>query len=59
MNKTLVALANALDQLSEKVLGSWSDNRTLREALGWNHPAVDRHDLAQMAGLLPVSQTPT
>lgn len=49
MNKTLEALANALDQLSEKVLGSWSDDRTLREVFGWNHPAVDRHDLAQMA----------
>ena len=49
MNKTLEALANALDHLGEKVLASWSDDRTLREVHGWHHPAVDRHDLAQIA----------
>lgn len=49
MHATLEKLSNALDQLSQKVVASWSDDRTLREVHGWNHPAVDRHDLAQIA----------
>lgn len=48
MHKTYEAIAKGLDELGQKVTGSWSDDRTLREAYGWQHPAVDRHDLARM-----------
>lgn len=49
MHATLDALCRALDQLAEKVLANWSDDRTVRETYGWHHPAVDRHNLAELA----------
>lgn len=48
MHASLEATCTALDVLSTTVLNSWSDNRTLREAFGWHHPTVTRHDLAEM-----------
>lgn len=48
MNEALNTLAKSLDELSAVVLRSWSEDRTLREAFGWHHPALTRHDLARI-----------
>lgn len=52
MNEALNLLANSLDELSAVVLRSWGDDRTLREAFGWHHPALTRHDLARIPASL-------
>jgi len=46
MHKALEEVCGALDALASAVAGAWTDNRTLTEAYGWNHPALTRHDLA-------------
>ena len=51
MNEEVENLCEALDALGNAVENGWSDNRSLNEAFGWHHPAVDRKDLA----LLPRS----
>ena len=46
MHESLELVCGSLDALSEIVLNSWTDNRTLREVYGWHHPALTRQDLA-------------
>lgn len=46
MNEELETLCDSLEELSEAVEKGWNDNRTLNEAFGWHHPAVNRHELA-------------
>lgn len=48
MNATLESVCKSLDELSTKVLSSWTENRTLQEVYGWNHPALTRQDLASL-----------
>lgn len=48
MDKNLVTLCDALDELAQVVLNSSNDDRTLQEIYGWHHPAVTRHDLANI-----------
>lgn len=49
MTDTLINAKNALDALAVAVRDGWSGDQTLNEAWGWNCPALDRHDLADMA----------
>ena len=49
MNETLLNVADALEALSKHVMNSWSEDRTLKEAFGWNHPAITRRDLSRVA----------
>lgn len=46
MNDELEVLCDSLEGLSLAVEKGWSDKRTLNEAFGWHHPAIDRHELA-------------
>lgn len=46
MNEELENLCDALDVLGDAVEKGWSDNRSLNEAFGWHHPAIDRSELA-------------
>lgn len=48
MNSVLIELCDALDELSKKVLESWSDDRNLKEVYGWNFPPLTRQDLASV-----------
>ncbi|MBP2605841.1 hypothetical protein [Acinetobacter calcoaceticus] len=48
MDKNLVTLCDALDELAQVVLNSSNEDRTLQEVYGWHHPAVTRHDLANI-----------
>ncbi|MQW91355.1 hypothetical protein GFH30_10285 [Acinetobacter wanghuae] len=48
MNEVIVNLCDALDELSEHVLGCWNDDRVLRDVYGWAHPPLTRHDLADI-----------
>lgn len=52
MLNELLSASEALEKLSDKVEKSWGDDRTLREAFGWNCPALTRHDLASIASNL-------
>lgn len=49
MHKILEDVCVALDKLANTVTKAWTDDRTLAEVHGWNHPAVTRHDLANQA----------
>lgn len=42
----------ALDELSEAVISSWTIDDPLRDHYGWHHPALTRHDLADVASNL-------
>ncbi len=46
MSENFVNACNSLDALANSVRDSWTDDRTLQEAFGWNYPAVSRHDIA-------------
>ncbi|WP_051220004.1 hypothetical protein [Rheinheimera baltica] len=46
MNKEIEDLCVALESLAGAVEKGWSDNRSLNEAFGWHHPAIDRTELA-------------
>jgi hypothetical protein len=46
MLENIVNSCNSLDALANSVRDSWTDDRTLQEAFGWNFPAVSRHDIA-------------
>src|SRR5688572_17251433 len=46
MNETIENLCKALEGLGDSVEKSWTDNRSLNEAFGWHHPAVNRKELA-------------
>jgi len=48
MNEEITNLCEALEDLAEAVEKGWSDKRTLNEAFGWHHPAVDRKELAYL-----------
>lgn len=48
MEENLEKKAVSLKGLSNSVLNAWSDNRTLVEAFGWNHPALTRQELANI-----------
>lgn len=48
MNKNLEQLCEVLDELSEVVLNSWSDDQILRNVYGWSHPPLTRQDLANI-----------
>ena len=48
MNDSILAACKSLDQLAELVLNAWGDDRTLTEVHGWHHPALTRHDLANI-----------
>lgn len=52
MNKTLEDIADALDEVSAAIIKGWGGDNTLRENWGFHHPALTRHDLAEMADLL-------
>lgn len=51
MSEVLEKLSNELLNVGEIVKNSWSDDRTLRDAFGWNFVALTRHDLA----LIPIT----
>lgn len=52
MNKTLEDIADALDEVSDAIINGWGGDSTLKENWGFHHPALTRHDLAEMADLL-------
>ena len=54
MDKTVEAIAISLETLATVITGAWTDDRTLTEAFGWNHPALTRHDLAAIPKRLAV-----
>ena len=48
MSEIITNLCDVLDELSVVVLNSWHDDQILKNAFGWNHPPLTRHDLANM-----------
>ncbi|MEN8408684.1 hypothetical protein ABFP33_01740 [Acinetobacter bereziniae] len=48
MHDSLISLCDALDELANVVKKSWGDDRLLKNVYGWNHPALNRHDLADI-----------
>lgn len=54
MNEEIGAACNSLDHLSTLVLSSWSEDRTLAEAYGWHHPAITKHDVADIPSVLAI-----
>jgi hypothetical protein len=52
MNESVKLLCDALDELSLAVRDGWTDDQNLNEAFGWNHPATNRFDLAEMSSIL-------
>lgn len=48
MNEIIRNLCDVLDELSDVVLNSWSDDQHLKKVYGWTHPPLTRHDLAYM-----------
>ncbi|WP_313253390.1 hypothetical protein [Stenotrophomonas acidaminiphila] len=52
MNKTLEDIADALDEVSKAIIEGWGGNNTLKENWGFNHPALTRQDLAEMADII-------
>lgn len=54
MNKEFERLCDTLDSLGDSVETGWSDNRLLNEAFNWQHPPLNRFDLADIPRLLSV-----
>ncbi len=52
MNNTLEDIADALDEVSAAIIKGWGGDNTLKENWGFQHPALTRHDLAEMADIL-------
>jgi len=52
LNEALEAVCDSLDELTSLVLNSWTNDGTLNEAHGWHHPAMTRHDLAEIPSSL-------
>jgi hypothetical protein len=52
MLDSLEYVCEELEELSDFILSSWADERTLRETFGWHHAAVTRHDLAAVSSNL-------
>ena len=48
MNALLENISQELENLSNIILNSWTDNRTLVEVYGWNHPSLTRQELASL-----------
>ena len=48
MHQLFEQVCNSLDQLSTRVTNAWQNDALLCDALGWNHPALTRHDLAAL-----------
>lgn len=48
MNKEIENLCDALDSFGDSMENGWSDNRLLNEAFNWQHPPLNRFDLADM-----------
>lgn len=48
MNKEVENLCNALDSFGDSIEIAWNDDRLLNEAFNWQHPALNRFDLADM-----------
>ncbi|HIC8861880.1 TPA: hypothetical protein ACW7Y0_002887 [Aeromonas hydrophila] len=48
MNKEVENLCDVLDSFGDSVEAAWNDNRLLNEAFNWQHPPLDRFDLADM-----------
>ena len=48
MHPTLDSLCQSLETLSQKVKQGWNGDVLLIENFGWHHPAIDRHDLADI-----------
>jgi len=49
MNSTLQELCDSLDDLANDILAASSSNQTLTEQFGWNCPALNRLDVANLA----------
>jgi hypothetical protein len=49
MNRQLEKICEELDKLAEAVINVWMDDRTYNEGLGWNAPAITRHEMASVA----------
>lgn len=48
MEQVLIDLCDALDELSEKVLASSKEERSLKSVYGWHHPSMTKSDLARI-----------
>jgi len=57
MHQTLEELCNALDNLSDKIIAAWAEDRTVNEVHGWHHPALTKYDLASPALSIHCMQT--
>lgn len=55
MNHSLVLLCDALDELAQAVLNSSGEERVLQTVYGWSHPAITKHDLANIPKNLSIS----
>lgn len=49
MNSKIKELIDALDNLSDNIIKSYGDDRTMSEIWGWNFPPLNRYDLASLA----------
>lgn len=49
MNPALTPVVTSLEDISAYILSLTTDDRTLTEWHGWNHPALTRHDFARTA----------
>jgi hypothetical protein len=49
VNEDLKAVCEALETIATAVTNAWGSDATLCEGIGWNAPAVTRHDLAAIA----------
>lgn len=49
MHQKLEAICAALENLGEAVVNAWGDDRTYNEGIGWNGPALNRHELSSVA----------
>ena len=48
MNKEIENLCDALDSFGDSIEAAWNDDRSLNEAYNWQHPPLNRFDLADM-----------
>jgi hypothetical protein len=49
MHTTLENICKSLDDLSKSILSQYTDDRTMTEIWGWNHPPLSRIDLSNLA----------
>ena len=48
MNNNIQQLCDSLEALATATTNAWGNDSTLVEAIGWNSPAITRHDLASL-----------